>query len=107
MDRDGKGKFLIGHNNFYKKKYLHCLIEGCTKKPFSKGYCSKHYQRWKKYGNPIEPPHWLGRPNSGKKFNCLICNKEYYRRPSEIKKGMYKYCSKECGYKAHKGKLKK
>ena len=29
-----------------------CRIEDCESSRCAKGYCVKHYQRWKKYGNP-------------------------------------------------------
>ena len=31
-----------------------CKIEGCGKKHYSKGYCSKHYQQYLKYGHILE-----------------------------------------------------
>lgn len=30
-----------------------CSIEGCGNKVFAKGWCSKHYTRWYKYGDPL------------------------------------------------------
>lgn len=30
-----------------------CLIEGCGKRPVGRGWCSKHYQRWKATGDPL------------------------------------------------------
>lgn len=32
----------------------------------------------------------------GKFFNCLKCNTVFWRRPSSIKKGQCKFCSKKC-----------
>lgn len=32
----------------------------------------------------------------GSFFKCLICEKQFYRRPSDILKGHNKYCSKKC-----------
>lgn len=29
-----------------------CSIEGCESKKATRGWCSKHYQRWHRYGNP-------------------------------------------------------
>ena len=29
-----------------------CKIEGCTSKVDARGWCSKHYQRWKAHGDP-------------------------------------------------------
>jgi hypothetical protein len=46
-----------------------CAVDDCTKSRRGKGYCSTHYTRFKKYGNP------LGGPGSGnfKKFeHCTI-----------------------------------
>jgi len=30
-----------------------CKVDDCNNKHFGKGYCSKHYQRYKKYGDPL------------------------------------------------------
>ncbi|MBY6005380.1 HNH endonuclease [Salipiger bermudensis] len=29
-----------------------CKIEGCNKPKFGRGWCSKHYAKWRKYGDP-------------------------------------------------------
>lgn len=29
-----------------------CTVEGCDKKAIGRGWCSKHYERWRKYGSP-------------------------------------------------------
>lgn len=29
-----------------------CSIEGCEGRPVGRGWCAKHYQRWRKYGDP-------------------------------------------------------
>ena|SRR5690606_21582586 len=29
-----------------------CAVLGCTSSNHARGWCSKHYQRWKKYGDP-------------------------------------------------------
>ena len=31
-----------------------CSVPGCDKRHFGKGYCSFHYQRWSKFGDPLE-----------------------------------------------------
>lgn len=49
----------------------------------------------------------MGRPIHSNDFKCLLCSKDFKRRDSEIKKGSFKYCSKECGYIALKGIEKK
>ena len=33
--------------------------------------------------------------------NCKLCRKEFYAKPSWIKEGNGKYCSRDCGYKSH------
>ncbi len=40
---------------------------------------------------------------TGKYFNCLVCGKSFYRYPSFIKGGHYKYCSYVCSGKARIG----
>lgn len=30
-----------------------CTIEGCGKRAIARGWCSKHYKRWKKHGDPL------------------------------------------------------
>ena len=30
-----------------------CKVEGCNNKVHGKGYCNKHYIRFKKFGNPF------------------------------------------------------
>ena len=40
------------------------------------------------------------------KFNCLICKKEFYRKPCEVKKGNNKFCSKNCYFIWQKGRNK-
>lgn len=38
-----------------KKLVCFCSIAGCSKAARSKGYCSKHYYKFQKYGNPLAP----------------------------------------------------
>jgi hypothetical protein len=33
-----------------------CTIEGCEKKHNAKGYCFTHYNRYKRYGDPLKEP---------------------------------------------------
>jgi hypothetical protein len=106
VDRNSVGKFIKGHKNFKKFKYVGCKVLGCNSPHKCHGYCSLHYQRWYIYGNAEEPYHWLGRPYSGKDFICIICKKKFYRPPSSFKKAKHQYCSRECGYLANKGVLK-
>ena len=34
-------------------QFRKCSVEGCENKYKSNGYCSKHVQAWRKYGNPL------------------------------------------------------
>ena len=43
---------------------------------------------------------------TGNYFNCLICDKEFWRKQFEIKRGNNKFCSKKCYFKWQKGKNK-
>ena len=43
----------------------------------------------------------------GKFFNCEICGEEFWRRPSFIKKGITRFCSRKCYDKHQKGIPKK
>jgi len=42
----------------------------------------------------------------GQHFNCLICFKEFWRKPFDIKKGNNKFCSKKCYFIWQKGRNK-
>ena len=49
----------------------------------------------------------IGRPKTKKSFNCIQCKKQFERHLSEVKKGSFKYCSRECAFIDMKGKLKR
>lgn len=44
-----------------------CLIKGCQKKYYAKGYCQKHYARLQQFGNPNHRTIF--------EFNEIICKK--------------------------------
>ena len=61
-----------------------CTIEGCSSKVAARGWCSKHYYRWRKYGDPLAVARpqkgdteshkpgkspWPGSPPAGRKSN--------------------------------------
>lgn len=56
--------------------------------------------------NPESVKKGAEKRKRGSFFNCLICNKEFWRQPSAIKKGQNKYCCKECYQKDQKGRSK-
>ena len=41
------------------------------------------------------------------KKNCLFCNKEFTTKPSQIKQGRGKYCSKKCNNESQKRRIEK
>lgn len=30
-----------------------CTVTNCNRPHYGKGYCSMHYQKWKRYGDPV------------------------------------------------------
>lgn len=59
-------------------KYEKCKIENCNKKHYGLGYCSNHWQEYKKYGkirNEEERKITRKRPRKKKIQYCEICNK--------------------------------
>lgn len=50
--------------------YYPCSVDDCDNQKFGFGYCAKHYQKFKKYGNP------LGGPGSGRKIKHEVCTIE-------------------------------
>lgn len=35
------------------RKARKCSVEGCNDKHYGRGYCIRHYQRWRKFGSPL------------------------------------------------------
>lgn len=49
-----------------------CIIESCGKPVLARQWCSRHYDRWRKYGDPVAPtPPRKPRPKAPKK-QCVI-----------------------------------
>lgn len=53
---------------------MSCSIEGCDGAVRARGWCSKHYQRWKKHGDPLKvitSRPWLqrGQPPGDRHWN--------------------------------------
>lgn len=66
------------------RKNRRCEVVGCGDPHSGLGFCSKHYQRYKIYGDPVHPPQKLkkiclvedcGRPRYAKEF----CQKHWRR----------------------------
>lgn len=63
-----------------------CSVDGCTGTHVARGYCKKHWKRWKNHGNP----DWIGRTTHGMngtaehtawfgiKTRCYNKNYKYY-----------------------------
>jgi hypothetical protein len=32
---------------------MQCAVDGCRNRAKAKGFCLKHYRRWRKYGDPL------------------------------------------------------
>lgn len=45
-----------------------CLVSGCPRPRYGYGYCSAHYRRWKKYGDPLKS----GRALNGQRPPCSV-----------------------------------
>lgn len=59
------------------------------------------------FNNPEERAKKISEHHKqGAFFNCLVCNKEFWRKPYAIKKGQNKFCSKACYFEYQKGKTK-
>jgi hypothetical protein len=60
-----------------------CDIDGCTARHVARGWCSKHYQKWKQYGDPL---HVERLPRACKVEDCRapahgheMCKRHYLR----------------------------
>jgi hypothetical protein len=42
-----------------------CDVDGCGRQAHAKALCSKHYERWRKHGDPLFVAPILGRPLKG------------------------------------------
>ena len=89
-----KSKLVVHHlkpyrkfNSWVKANKLENLITLCK---------SCHAKR--ESSAPDVPKKCLPDPKRerGKYFNCLKCNKKFWRKPSDIKNGENKYCSRYC-----------
>lgn len=39
-----------------------CTIEDCSRSHYARGWCHKHYMRWRKHGSPLITKYILGNP---------------------------------------------
>ncbi|MBD1382684.1 hypothetical protein [Metabacillus arenae] len=60
-----------------------CEIEGCQDKHFAKGYCKKHYQRYRRHGDPLYTKNFKYKQERTRLLTsaeCIIegCNNNVY-----------------------------
>ena len=79
--------------NKSKKK---CSIPDCLREHDKANYCSHHYHKWRKYGNPLIITRRGGPKKTKIKKLCLNCTKEFETWPSRSERK--KFCSKKCLY---------
>ena len=89
-----------------------CSVEGCATVVRARGWCDKHYNRWRKHGDPLVGGPKLRRTGPG--FSCAIdgcelpvlnrrtgwCSKHYTRfvryGDPHFRKRIHKYGGKHC-----------
>lgn len=65
-----------------------CVIDGCEKKVLARGWCSPHYQRWNRWGDPeapcrpggrrVETVHGTATAHNNHGCRCELC-REWHR----------------------------
>ena len=80
-----------------------CSIPGCTSAVVSRGWCSKHYTRWQRHGDPLVTSRTPPMPEGATVKFCPRCSKrkplaDFSLRPSGKPKGYCKEC--EADYQA-------
>jgi hypothetical protein len=87
-----------------------CSIEDCDKPAFARGWCSMHYSRWLKHGDPSvrRHKHDGNRVDLSERKHCLECNVEFGPRPgrAHAQWESQQFCSRRCknAHAAHKQK---
>jgi hypothetical protein len=80
-----------------------CSIDGCQNPSFTRGWCSKHYSRWQRHGDPLFTARSSPTKPGDTTKRCPRCTKvkpldEFGLRPNGKPKG---YCRKcEAAYQA-------
>lgn len=92
-----------------------CSIDGCESRHKGHGYCSKHYQRYKKSGDPLRLPGGVGPRSYARGETCSVgdcdrsptkrgyCGKHYQRwakfgNPIGVARIIWPHCrAAECG----------
>src|SRR3989337_1338017 len=45
-----------------------CTVEGCNRNHEAKGFCTAHYGRWRRYGDPLGGPYVLRSADEATRF---------------------------------------
>lgn len=70
-----------------KHIFSECSVDECNRPHWAKGYCSKHYYRWKKNGDPLKTKILVEHSDKCSIAGCEepyyeggLCSKHYYRK---------------------------
>lgn len=66
--------------HYEQEKNQPCIVEGCSQTKYIRGYCSHHYAKWRKYGDPLYSSPHRGRKAIIEKCSIPDCNKKHYAR---------------------------
>lgn len=67
-----------------------CLVEGCDKARHGRGWCSTHYRRWRKHGDPL-----VASAPRGRTLSCPKCDSVFISvNPRRL------FCSRSCAVAA-------
>lgn len=80
-----------------------CSIDGCSSKPLARSWCSKHYYRWKRNGDPLATTRTPPMASDATEKVCPRCGNvkplnQFGTRPSGKPKGYCEQC--EARYQA-------
>ena len=84
-----------------------CLVDGCGKPVFCRGWCSAHYSRWQRHGDPNvtlrQPPQTTGDAKRCPRCGATKPMAEFDRRPNGRPKGYCREC--EAAYQESRAEL--
>lgn len=74
-----------------------CSIEGCEGAVFARGWCSKHYTRWQRHGDPLKTTRQSPSTRNATEKHCPRCGNskpigEFGRRSNGNPKGYCRDC---------------